>query len=152
MNVCNECSIKEICSIYNEIKKYLHIATINVDNCSHRSYIGNKYKEHNSNINATPIIEDKHINKRTDKITELSNKNSNKKLQQKTKDLSKNKAKPKLIAKPLELNTTCPTCNGKTFEGDIGTCMECGTTICSCCATIDSNTKKILCSKCWDKL
>lgn len=148
--LCRKCPISNICIICDFKKKFISEAQIDISECKH--YPNN---EPINNKNRVTTNSDRYISKnlsedRIAKLNELSNKKMNEEKSQQNKE-EKLKPKISLMAKPLALDYECITCGANTFKDDIGKCSTCGKAICSCCATIDSDTKSILCEECWQK-
>ena len=148
---CQDCSLKPICNIYNDVIKHSMYANILIVDCKFNKK--EEVKQEPVQVIHNDIDPFTGKSKATrDKINELSNKNRELKEQLKKEEKPKPKPAPKFTAEPLVLDHTCETCGATTFKEDVGTCSECGKAICSCCATIDGDTKKILCQECWVKL
>ena len=148
MKLCNNCGNKIICNIYSDALKHSIYADISINTCEfyNSKEVTQQPKSVTKNRSYGDFIR-RNIDR--DKINELSNKYSKEK--EKNEAELKKEAKPKIAldAKPLELDHKCPSCEAMTFKEDINKCSKCDNEICSCCATIDSETKEILCSKCW---
>lgn len=154
---CDICNNRAICHMYFKIKKYNKYANINISNCKFFSLMNTSSNTNtitvsntNSNINSNETI---FKNKDYDKIKKLSLENSEKKTNM-NRDLALDEfnKEPQIrtfVAKPLQLDTACPTCKALTFKEDIVICSQCQKQICSCCATY--NGTSILCEECWNK-
>lgn len=149
---CKNCDLKPICNIYQDVQKHSAYANILILDCA----FNKKPIESVKQQVVQPKVVDPFTGKPKvdrDKITELSNKNrEEKERKMKEQKIIEEKPMPKFTAEPLVLDHTCETCGATTFKDDISHCNECGKTICSCCATIDGDTHKLLCQECWEKL
>lgn len=155
--ICNECKNKPICLIYADIVKHAGVAEMSVSKCNYRKWIYEGYSDNSSKnikndidtFTGKPKVD-------RDKINELSKQRSKEK-EIKAKKLNKNeqkKIKTKIedVTVPLTLDHTCLGCGGTTFKGDASKCDKCGSDICSCCATVNGDSKELLCPKCWTEL
>lgn len=161
INLCNTCSIREVCLMHADFIKHSNKVSIELKNCTFRHSGKDDYKlVHNSHNEKSSLTSKTEIDPFTgkpkvdrDKITELSNK---KRMEQEKalKRLQKEeqaKPKVKMEAKPLQLDYTCPGCQATTFKEDHSKCT-CGKDICSCCATTNGDTGELLCPECWQNL
>lgn len=146
--ICNNCEIRDICNINSDMKKYVTYAKINISSCNF--YKSTLVKAPVNQANIDPFTGKKKVDR--DKITELSNLNRKIKEESAAKEA---KAKPKLkveSAKPLKLDHICEGCGASTFKEDKSKCDKCGKAVCSCCATLDGDSKNLLCPECWINL
>lgn len=153
MSLCKECDIKPICNIYSDIAKHMVHASITIDSCdfNNNHMMRTKEKELKPKVEIDPFTGKPKVDR--DRINELSNKNRKEKMKQQEK-AAKVKAEPKttFVAEPLVLDHTCGGCGASTFKEDAAKCSTCGKDICSCCATVDGDTKNLLCPECWQAL
>lgn len=157
---CEGCAIKAICTIYADVNRHSVYADVLITNCNFRRL--NTFQtpdvrnQVNNKIEVTSKTEIDHLTGKfkidRDKITEVSNQKRKEKEEKVANQRKIEKPKVKLEAKPLILDYTCPGCGGTTFKEDHSFCNNCGKDICSCCATIDSDTKNLLCPDCWESL
>lgn len=147
--LCTNCELSEICLVFADIKKHLTYARIELNEC--------KYYQTNK-----PLIKDEQETVQKNNIDALTgrptvdrnaiDKASKQKYLEKTKKVKKaDVAKPKvnLVAKPLQMDYSCVTCGGLTFKEDHSQCDNCNKDICSCCATVDMDSGRVLCQECW---
>lgn len=146
MVVCKNCKNKPICNIYSDIEKHLAHINIEIQRCN---FLNDSNLIMQNNITRTPAYNRTQVD--SDKINELSNKVREDKIKQQKK-LAEAKPKTSIVATPLVLDHTCNTCGASTFKEDSSHCDECGKEICSCCATVDGDSNRILCESCWIKL
>lgn len=143
--ICVQCKNKEICTVYNNIKQCLSFAQIDISNCLY--YLGSSNVSNINNQIKNINFKEKDLNL----INELSDKNRLKK----EEDLKKIKEQTPQIkefkALPLKMDYVCPGCGATTFTDDGSKCDLCGKDICSCCATVDSDTGNLLCPECWSE-
>ena len=137
---CINCKNSEICLIYDNFKKFDHIAEIEISNC-------NNFLGEDSSVNRPNNKKFRNID--LNKLNELSKKNDDIKKNERIESL-KSAPKPKQIkAVPLKLDSKCETCNAETYSSDIGKCDKCNKPICSVCATYDADSQMVLCETCW---
>lgn len=146
MSLCNNCNNRPICNVFSDMSKHMSYADIVIQRC--KFCRDTDVKESISSVPRTTAYNRSEID--SNKINELSNKNRKMKIEQQNLEKKKEqKPNPKIVATPLVLDHTCKSCNATTFKEDSSNCDECGKEICSCCATVDGDTKRILCEKCW---
>lgn len=149
--ICNKCTNREICLVYDNIKNYLTFANINITECQHFICSNTSKTEDetaiskiNSELTRSDVRE-----RNLDLINELSNKN---RLIKENSKVTTSKPKPKInTAQPIKLDYVCLGCGATTFSDDGAKCDNCGKDICSCCATIDGDTQELYCPDCWSK-
>lgn len=151
--ICKNCKVSNICKINEFARKHSNIATIDISTCEYSDceFKNNKIE----NTNTASAYSRANVNERDlNKINELSAMNREKEdSRKKALEKNNNKAKLKTIkAKPLKLDRTCKSCKASTYKEDLSKCSTCGVEICSACATIQGETKELLCEKCWSKL
>lgn len=151
MNMCTYCDINPICVIKADMAKHSMYADIRIERCEF-----NKSTTVNNSLNQLGIMP-RAINSITgrptvdrEKINAISNANREEKKNQ--EKVNTPETKTSLQAIPMVLDHTCPSCNATTFKEDAGKCAKCGKDVCSCCATIDGDSKDILCPECWQAL
>lgn len=151
MSLCKECNIKPICTIYNDISKHMTHANITIDSCDFNNRTHVKKARLKSTTEIDPFTGKPKVDR--NKINELSNKNRQEKIKQQEKE-AKHRVEPKttFVAEPLVLDHICKGCGANTFKGDASKCNVCGKDICSCCATVDGDTRNLLCPECWQAL
>lgn len=149
--ICNECINKEICTVFANMKQYLTFAEIDIKTCYYyRNTNSNNAVNDISNIN-NQIKSINFKERNLDLINELSDKNRIKKEEELKKNIEVAPKIREIKAIPLKMDYVCPGCGATTFSDDGSKCDLCGKDICSCCATVDSDTGNLLCPECWNE-
>jgi len=141
---CKNCSIINICKIYDIVKSYSQYADINITQCQMKqnNNVEDKTKQQ---IPANPF------NKKIPRDFTSASNEANKIREQEYKETIKEKTQLKII--PVEEykseHITCPNCNGETTDDDLKVCSKCNKTVCSNCCVEDPETHNIVCEQCF---
>lgn len=128
--ICKKCNLKAICKTYDFINTQHH-ATIVVDQCI--------YNESNA-IKETDVV--KEVKEPTESTEAVKYYGQAKPDLKEMEKLINN-----VVDEPAPVIVTCNTCQGKTYDNDLNSCVKCGAIVCSNCGTSYNNNS--YCEKCW---
>ena len=149
INDCNNCSVKEICTIYNNIKKYAVYADISITNCTKFNH-SSQHSISNIEAQIQPVLTS--TIKQYKDFSSASKEEEYKSTPQKEKIEIPEGLDIKILGESPVTDSIfieCPSCKGRTTDDDLNLCTKCKEIVCSGCGT--STEGKILCPKCWQE-